>query len=167
LATSEYRLLTNDSTIEYEAHWLPNQDKILYGTLEGDRIPEFWPFGVGNLFLLDSQASELTLIADGYYESIALSPDGRQIAFGGDSLCLLDLETGQETCDILGEGLSGYDNFQVPAWSSSGIKLAFRASIRGDYCQKVFILDLINGEVAAVGEEGCNTSALYWSPTAP
>lgn len=162
------RQLTNDITIEYEAHWSPTADLILFGTLTGDHPPEITPFGVDQLYLIDASGVDLVPVTEdvAVYFMPRWSPDGRRIV-SASQLCILDLEHNEEDCLAANQPDYYFSTIELPDWSADGSMLGFRAALQDDLCQKVYIIDIKSREVTAVGEEGCNTSPVYWSRSAP
>jgi hypothetical protein len=160
LETLDYRQLTDDPALEVEVHWLPGRDALIYGPAAGDRIPEEPPWAVGTLYMLDLQDGNRSLVGEGSYSVISVDPEGRRIAFEGPSqhtgqdLCMLDLETLEEDCELLGEHWSEISSFWATAWSADGTKLAFRAGVPDTLCAKTNILDLQTGELTTF-DEGC------------
>ncbi len=168
--TLERQQLTDTSDVETMVLWSPTTSQLLVGvTPDNGHVFEMWPWGIENLYLFDANSDTWQLFTDTFLssESIAWSPDGKQVVYSDAGLlCIKDLETMTEICplaDVAPYNAYFASGWEPPVWSADGNWLAFRAYNQTCF-NIVYFLDLETNAVIP-GDLGCDLS--FGSPIAP
>lgn len=92
------------------------------------------------------------MAAERFQPTLALSPDGSQLAYVGNASGRFELLLRPVEGTTPARRLPGIGDRTVRrvAWAPDGARLAFAADRNGDECQQIFLLDLAGGQVRPV-----------------
>ncbi len=156
------RVLTNSpDLLKGWPTWSPDGTEIAFATHEG----------IGTLYLMDAEGSNLTVLKKDYDSSTrpAWSPDGKKIAYGGTLFIMIfDIRTGKvEAVRVPAHHLSG-STIRDVAWSPDGHQFAFAAKIidqaGNSQARDVYVINIDGTGLQQLTQHRAEDNAPAWSP---